>query len=62
MCNMCMPGAHRGQKKVMNPLELDLDSCDHHVRAGNEPSPLPTRADSALHCCAVMLSLPSYFC
>jgi hypothetical protein len=24
MCTMCMPGAHKGQKRLFDPLELEL--------------------------------------
>lgn len=36
MCVMCMPGAHGDQKKVLGPLELELQVfVSHHVDAGN---------------------------
>lgn len=28
VCYMCMPSAHRGQRKVLNPLEVELDNCE----------------------------------
>lgn len=31
-----MPGAHRGQKRVLDPLELELQTVvKHHVGTGN---------------------------
>lgn len=41
LCIMCMPGAHKSQKKALDPLPLELQkivSC--HVGAGNNPGPL----------------------
>ena len=34
---MCMPGAHTGQKRVSDPLELELQmSMSHHAGAENQ--------------------------
>lgn len=38
---MCMPGAHRSQKKVLDPLPLELQKVvSYHVDAGNNLDPL----------------------
>lgn len=35
---MCMPGAHGGQKKASNPLELELEKVvGHHAGIPTEP-------------------------
>lgn len=40
MCATCLPCALRGQRKVSNPLEVELRmSVSHHVGAGNQPGP-----------------------
>jgi hypothetical protein len=32
MCNMCVPGIHRGQKRASDPLELEFQMVlSHHV-------------------------------
>lgn len=37
LCTMCMPDTHRGQKRVSNPLELELWMVvNHHVGAGSQ--------------------------
>ena len=37
LCTMCMPGACRGQKRVLDHLELELQRVvNHHVDAGNQ--------------------------
>lgn len=33
---MCMPGAHRGQKRAYSPLELEM-VVSHHGMLGIEP-------------------------
>lgn len=38
MCAMCVPGACRGQKRVSDPLELELQMVvSHNAGAGNRP-------------------------
>lgn len=33
MCIICMPGAYRGQKVALNPMELELiESCESIFR------------------------------
>lgn len=37
MCTACMPGAHRAEKRALNPLALELQLVvRYHVGAGNE--------------------------
>lgn len=37
LLTICEPGAHRGQKGELDPLDLELqiDGCEPHVGAGN---------------------------
>lgn len=36
ICTMCIPGSHEGQKKVLNPLEVELPMVvSHHFSAGH---------------------------
>lgn len=35
MYHVCVPGALEGQKKVLEPLELELYGCVPHVTPGN---------------------------
>jgi hypothetical protein len=35
MCARFMPGSGGGQKRVMNPLKLELGIVSHHVGSGN---------------------------
>lgn len=36
MCTMCVPGAYRGQKRALDPLQLMLQIVvSHHVGIGN---------------------------
>lgn len=38
ICSLCLYSAHRGQKKVLDPLELELQTnVSHHVNIGNRP-------------------------
>jgi hypothetical protein len=34
---MCIPGAQEGQRRVSDPLELELDSCELSWVLGAEP-------------------------
>lgn len=35
LCTMCMLGAHRGQKRILDPLELELQTVlSSHVDTG----------------------------
>jgi hypothetical protein len=36
LCTMCVPCAHKGQKRASDPLELDFQTVvSHHMGAGN---------------------------
>lgn len=39
LCTICIPGAHRNQKKKLDPLELELQEIvlSHHVALRIEP-------------------------
>lgn len=48
-CTTCVHSAHRGQKRVLDPLELEQMVMDHHVDAGNRTWP-SAGATSAPNC------------
>lgn len=60
LCITCTLGGHRGQKKVSNPLEGEIQLLvSYNIGAGNWTLTFWKRGDSAFNCWAIS-SLPNF--
>ena len=48
MCTMCVPGTQRGQKRALDPLELELQLCVLRTKSRSPATAASITAESSL--------------